>query len=57
VGLISPGCATKASREKRDFRNDFKLIWPVQSLVKKYSGFFCGKSPALSPHPVPIEGR
>jgi hypothetical protein len=30
----------KAPREKRDFRNDFKLIWPVQSLVKKYLCFF-----------------
>jgi hypothetical protein len=50
------GRRKKALREKRDFYNDFKLIWPVQSLVKKYSCFFQRQITGLSSPSRPGRG-
>ena len=50
------GRRKKALRQKRDFYNDFKLIWPVQSLAKKYSCFFQRQITGLSPSSRPGRG-
>jgi hypothetical protein len=53
LGLSSQNLRRKALRAKTNFLNGFKLIWPVQRLLKKYSDFQNTQiSPYLQPsHP------